>query len=101
MLDCVTWDHPRAYAGLDRVMPAFERKTRCLLDLDLFETELPPDEIEASALGPSLSSYRYGGQPACQAVWVNDELNRASNGFYRDTLPAMQRAPGLPNLSPV
>ena len=34
--------------------------------------------------------FESGGQPAHRAAWLDPEVNRLSNGFFSDTLPAME-----------
>ncbi len=36
--------------------------------------------------------FESGGQPAHRAAWTDAEVNRASNGFFRDTLPTLDEA---------
>ncbi len=33
-----------------------------------------------------------GGQPGHRAAWLDEEVNRRSNGFFKNTLPALDRA---------
>jgi multiple sugar transport system substrate-binding protein len=33
-----------------------------------------------------------GGQPGHRSAWTDDEANRVTNGFFRNTLPALDRA---------
>jgi len=36
--------------------------------------------------------FQSGGQPGHRAAWVDDEVNRASSNYFRDTLPTLDRA---------
>ena len=36
--------------------------------------------------------FQSGGQPAHRSAWLDDEVNRASHNFFRNSLPAMERA---------
>ncbi|TWU42790.1 ABC transporter substrate-binding protein [Novipirellula artificiosorum] len=33
-----------------------------------------------------------GGQPGCRLAWLDDELNRRTDDYFRDTLPCLDRA---------
>jgi multiple sugar transport system substrate-binding protein len=33
-----------------------------------------------------------GGQPGHRSAWTDDEANRITNNFFRNTLPALERA---------
>ena len=36
--------------------------------------------------------FEAGGQPALRSAWLDEEVNRASSHFFRDTLPVLERA---------
>jgi multiple sugar transport system substrate-binding protein len=46
----------------------------------------------ASGLCQRTVYFDAGGQPGHRGAWLDDEVNRRSNGFFKETLPALNRA---------
>jgi multiple sugar transport system substrate-binding protein len=46
----------------------------------------------ASAACQCTLYFASGGQPGHRSAWTSEEVNRASHNFFRDTLPALERA---------
>ena len=56
------------------------------------ETALKYAEYTASPLCQRTVYFENGGQPGHRQAWLDEEVNRRSNNYFKDTLPALDRA---------
>lgn len=56
------------------------------------ETALKYAEYTASPDCQRTVYFENGGQPGHRLAWLDEEVNRRSNNFFKDTLPALDRA---------
>ncbi len=85
--DLVTWRHQAPLAGvLGGTGLAISSRTKYIAQAVSY-VEYVASVATQGTLYPAA-----GGQPAIKSVWLDDEVNRSTHQFYRNTLPALERS---------